>query len=117
MFITCRGTVGNIAIAAFPMAMNQSCYAIQGKNNLPPFFIYELMRYVIATMKQKAVGAVFNALVTNDFNMENIFRPAIIKANEFETQVKPIFNTILNNSMEIKRLRDLQNNLLSTLSR
>lgn len=63
-FVTCRGTVGNLSMAGVPMAMNQSCYALKGKNKYPPLFVYSFTRYVIATMKKKASGAVFSALVT-----------------------------------------------------
>ena len=35
-FVTCRGTVGNLAMAGVPMAMNQSCYALKGKDEFPP---------------------------------------------------------------------------------
>ena len=58
-FVTCRGTVGNLALAGVPMAMNQSCYALKGKNDFPALFVFSFTRYVIATMKKKASGAVF----------------------------------------------------------
>ena len=60
-FVTCRGTVGNLSMAGVSMAMNQSCYALKGKADYPPLFIYSFTRYVIATMKKKASGAVFSA--------------------------------------------------------
>ena len=50
-FVTCRGTVGNLALAGVPMAMNQSCYALKGKNDFPALFVFSFTRYVIATMQ------------------------------------------------------------------
>ena len=115
-FVTCRGTVGNLALAGVPMAMNQSCYALKGKNDIPALFVFSFTRYVIATMKKKASGAVFSALVTRDFEMEKVFEPNLKDAILFEKRVKPLFTQILANTNEIQQLLDLQNALLTLLS-
>ena len=115
-FVTCRGTVGNLALAGVPMAMNQSCYALKGKNDFPALFVFSFTRYVIATMKKKASGAVFSALVTRDFEMEKVFEPNFEDAILFEKRVEPLFTQILANTNEIQQLLDLQNALLTQLS-
>ena len=115
-FVTCRGTVGNLALAGIPMAMNQSCYALKGKNDFPALFVFSFTRYVIATMKKKASGAVFSALVTRDFEMEKVFEPNFEDAILFEKRVEPLFAQILANTNEIQQLLDLQNALLTQLS-
>ena len=115
-FVTCRGTVGNLSMAGVSMAMNQSCYALKGKNDFPPLFIYSFTRYVIATMKIKASGAVFSALVTRDFEMEKVFEPNFGNAILFQKRVEPPFSQILANTNEIQQLSKLQNALLSRLS-
>ena len=115
-FVTCRGTVGNLALAGVPMAMNQSCYALKGKNDFPALFVFSFTRYVIATMKKKASGAVFSALVTRDFEMEKVFEPNFEDAILFEKRVEPFFAQILANTNEIQQLLDLQNALLTQLS-
>ena len=115
-FVTCRGTVGNLALAGVPMAMNQSCYALKGKNDFPALFVFSFTRYVIATMKKKASGAVFSALVTRDFEMEKVFEPNLKDAILFKKRVEPIFAQILANTNEIQQLLDLQNALLTQLS-
>lgn len=115
-FVTCRGTVGNLAMAGVPMAMNQSCYALKGKDGFPPLFVFAFTRYVIATMKKKASGAVFSALVTRDFEMEKVFEPNLEDAIFFQERVEPLFAQILANTNEIQQLSDLQNALLTRLS-
>ena len=115
-FVTCRGTVGNLALAGVPMAMNQSCYALKGKNDFPALFVFSFTRYVIATMKKKASGAVFSALVTRDFEMEKVFEPNFEDAILFEKRVEPLFAQILANTNEIQQLLDLQTALLTQLS-
>ena len=98
------------------MAMNQSCYALKGKDNFPPFFVYAFTRYVIETMKKKASGAVFSALVTRDFEMEKVFEPSITDAILFQNRVEPLFTQILANTNEVQCYFDLQNTLLTQLS-
>lgn len=115
-FVTCRGTVGNLSMAGVSMAMNQSCYALKGKADFPPLFIYSFTRYVIATMKKKASGAVFSALVTRDFEMEKVFEPDTDDAILFQKRVEPLFAQILANTNEIHQLDELQNALLTQLS-
>lgn len=116
-FVTCRGTVGNLSMAGIPMAMNQSCYAMKGKNGYPPFFVYSFTRYVIATMKKKASGAVFSALVTRDFEIEKVFEPNIKNAIEYQSRVTSIFEEILSNTKEMQFLKELSQILLARLSR
>ena len=115
-FVTCRGTVGNLAMAGVPMAMNQSCYALNGKGDFPPLFVFSFTRYVIATMKKKASGAVFSALVTRDFEMEKVFEPNFDDTILFQNRVDPLFAQILANTNEIQQLSNLQNALLTRLS-
>ncbi|EGH2251660.1 restriction endonuclease subunit S, partial [Salmonella enterica] len=38
--ISARGTVGKCAMVAVPMAMNQSCYGVIGKNNISDEYVY-----------------------------------------------------------------------------
>ena len=115
-FVTCRGTVGNLVMAGVPMAMNQSCYALKGKNGFPPLFVYALTRYVIAIMKKKATGAVFSALVTRDFELEKVFEPSLADALIYQEKTKSIFTQILANTHEIYHLDNLKNTILTQLS-
>ena len=117
-FVTCRGTVGNLAMAGVSMAMNQSCYALKGKDDFPPLFVFSFTRYVIATMKKKASGAVFSALVTRDFEMEKVFEPNIDDRKPLVAQkrVEPLLlHQILANTNEIQQLSDLQNRLIGSV--
>ena len=93
-FVTCRGTVGNLAMAGVPMAMNQSCYALKGKDGFPPLFVFAFTRYVIATMKKKASGAVFSALVTRDFEMEKVFEPNLMSAQQQKNGFSLLFKAV-----------------------
>jgi type I restriction enzyme S subunit len=46
VFVTARGTVGKLALAGCPMAMNQSCYALVGTTGYGQHYVYHLAQYV-----------------------------------------------------------------------
>ncbi|MFV0163639.1 restriction endonuclease subunit S [Empedobacter falsenii] len=113
VFITARGTVGAIGLASRDMAMNQSCYAI--KNNLP-YYTHQKTLDVIEKLKGEAVGAVFSALVTKDFEQQIILEPnESIKLN-FNNSIKYLYDLLLNKSQENQKLTQLQSLLLSRLA-
>ena len=70
-FVTARGTVGKVSLAGTPMAMNQSCYALASKT-IDPLLVYFYALKAVASLKHKASGAVFDAIVTRDFDTETI---------------------------------------------
>lgn len=99
-FVTCRGTVGKLALVGTPMAMNQSCYALKDKNGQYPFFTYSFAKFTVSKLKNKASGAVFSALVTKDFEMEKVFNPNLEKMKEYETKSSSIFENISSSNFE-----------------
>ena len=115
VFVTARGTVGKLVIAGVPMAMNQSCYALIGNNGYGQYFVYHLALKTVEHLKHKASGAVFDAIVTRDFDSEIVAVPPIEAIKLFEDNVKPIYETILNNENESARLVTLRDTLLPRL--
>jgi len=115
VFVTARGTVGKLALAGCPMAMNQSCYALAGTNGYGQHYVYHLAQYVVESLKHKASGAVFDAIVTRDFESEIVPALTVDEANSFEEKVVPIYEAILNNSNENLRLAELRDALLPRL--
>lgn len=76
VFITCRGTVGKVTMAAISMAMNQSNYAILSNKGYSQYFAYLMIISIIKKLKFKANGAVFDAITTKDFK-EKIIIPQL----------------------------------------
>ena len=108
LFITARGTVGKIVLAAVPMAMNQSNYALVCKEGVGKFYLYLLTQTIVSVLLKKANGAVFLAITTKDFK-ENIVCPPFEIISIFETKVKPMFDKIhvlMNESRHLAELRD-----------
>ena len=114
LFITARGTVGKIALAGVPMAMNQSNYALAAKEGVGKFYLYLLTQTLVSTLLKKANGAVFSAITTKDFNEPNLI-PAYNVMDSFEVIVKPIFDKIFQTSEESRRLAQLRDSLLPRL--
>lgn len=95
VFVTARGTVGKIALAGKPMAMNQSCYALVGKNGISQYFVYHLTQNTVERLKGKASGAVFDAIVTRDFDSELIVSPKEGATIKFSSLVEPLYQQML----------------------
>lgn len=113
-FVTARGTVGKVSLAGTPMAMNQSCYALASET-INPLLVYFYVLKAVASLKHKASGAVFDAIVTRDFDSETI---NVLSDNDSKVVlsiIKPIMNAIHNNSDENMRLASLRDSLLPQL--
>lgn len=115
VFVTARGTVGKLALAGCPMAMNQSCYALVGKKGYSQHYVYHLAQYVVENLKHKASGAVFDAIVTRDFESEVVPSVTVDEVRSFDEKVAPIYETILNNSNENMQLAELRDTILPRL--
>lgn len=113
-FVTARGTVGKVSLAGVPMAMNQSCYALTS-DTIDPLLVYFYTLKAIDSLKHKASGAVFDAIVTRDFNTEKI---KVLSETESRTVleiVSPMLKIIHNNVAENMRLAALRDALLPQL--
>jgi type I restriction enzyme S subunit len=115
IFITARGTVGNINIASKDMAMNQSCYAIKAKQNINPYFLHQCVNDFVKYLKAKANGSVFDAIVSNDFKQTPIVIPPLEIIKDFGLISENIYEKILNNRLQNQALVNLRDWLLPLL--
>ena len=110
IFITARGTVGKLALAAVPMAVNQSCYAVQGKPGYGPRFVFLALCVRVDYLKKNTGGATFSTIITDTFKRMSILKPPPSLAHDFEIMVEPFFERIrllhLQNA-NLRRTRDL----------
>lgn len=113
-FVTARGTVGKVSLAGKPMAMNQSCYALVS-DKIDPVLVYFYVLKAVASLKHKASGAVFDAIVTRDFDTEVINILTAENSKVVLSAVSPIMNAIHNNVEENIRLSALRDALLPKL--
>ena len=113
VFVTARGTVGAISIAGDEMTMNQSCYALTGKYQ---FFVHQLTKETMNKLKTEAVGAVFGALVTKDFDAQFIIEPPLKLQKDFNNRVSKFYEYMLLKTKENQKLTELKELLLSKLA-
>ena len=114
VFVTARGTVGKVGLPGVPMAMNQSCYALVGKDT-HQLLVYFYTLKAVDRLKHKASGAVFDAITTRDFESEIILKLSDDDAKDFLNVAEPIYQQILCNSIENLRLASLRDSLLPKL--
>lgn len=115
VFITARGTVGKVVMTGTEMAMNQTNYALLGKQNISQYYVYHITRQLVTRLLKKANGAVFNAITTRDFTSEQIIIPPFSTIRQFSDVVKPIYENILLNDVQSNRLSALRDTLLPKL--
>ena len=113
-FVTARGTVGKISLAGVPMAMNQSCYALTSEI-VDPLLVYFYVLKAVNALKHKASGAVFDAIVTRDFDGEIINILSDTDSEAALSIIKPMMEVIHNNSKENMRLSAARDTLLPKL--
>ncbi len=113
-FVTARGTVGKVSLAGKPMAMNQSCYALVS-DKVDPILVYFYVLKVVSSLKHKASGAVFDAIVTRDFDTEVINILTTEDSKVVLAAISPIMNAIYNNVEENIQLSLLRDTLLPKL--
>ena len=113
-FVTARGTVGKVSLAGTPMAMNQSCYALASET-IDPLLVYFYVLKAVSSLKHKASGAVFDAIVTRDFDTETINILTDEDTQSALSVIAPTMEAIHNNVEENMRLSKLRDALLPKL--
>lgn len=117
VFVTARGTVGEVAMAGCDMAMNQSCYAIIGDEKINQFFVHQLTLNSIEKLKTEAIGAIFKALVTKDFDDQMSIKPTEIILDQFKSTIESVYENLLIKAIQIEKLISMKDLLLSKMSK
>jgi type I restriction enzyme S subunit len=110
VFITARGTVGKVALPAVNMAMNQSCYALRGKNGVTQRFLFLMTLQQVDYLKTNTGGATFDTIVVDTFRRMEVVSPARAIASQFSELIDPVFvqvNTLQCQIRNLRRTRDL----------
>ena len=116
-FITARGaTVGGVGLAGRPMAMNQTCYAVSSFNDYN-LFAHQLTKSAISEIKNEAIGATFEALVTKNFDYFLVINPKKEIIINFEAKVKHLYQYMLVKSNENLKLEELKELLMAKMTK
>lgn len=115
VFITARGTVGKVVLAGCDMAMNQSCYALKGKDGIEQYFLFLTTMNSIQQIKKSATGAVFDAIVVKTFDTIEIIIPPVNVVNNFSAICNSLFQKILVSEKQNQILIEIRDFLLPKL--
>jgi type I restriction enzyme, S subunit len=110
VFITARGTVGKVALPSVPMAMNQSCYALRGKDGVPQRYLFLLTLQQVDYLKTNTGGATFNTIIVDTFRRMQVVMPPREVVAQFTRRVDAMFeqvNTLQTQVHNLRRTRDL----------
>ena len=113
--IVARGaTTGRLCLFGREMAMNQTCYALKSKRELP-FFLYCLSRASIENIVHMAYGSVFDTITTRTFHDSRVIIPASEVMVRFEQVVISTFEAILSHLLQSAILKKTRDALLPRL--
>nr|MBP7490911.1 restriction endonuclease subunit S [Rhodoferax sp.] len=115
IFITARGTVGKLALAAVPMAMNQSCYALRPKHAVAVYFHYLAIRDSINYIKSVSKSGVFDNIVMDTFKNVPLLLPPQVLMDRFNEAVASLFIQVANLLERNRLLASTRDSLLPRL--
>ena len=114
VIITARGSIGKLVIVGTPMAMNQSCYALQSKEGEFEY-LYFLTTQLIDCLKAKGSGSVFKSIIASDIEHSILCVAKENIVSDFCKKVKPLFEKLKTNTIEIAELTKQRDELLPLL--
>jgi restriction endonuclease S subunit len=115
VFITARGTVGKVALPSIPMAMNQSCYALQGKEGVAQRFLFLMTLQQVDYLKTNTGGATFDTIVVDTFRRMQVVKPPSEIISTFTSKADAVFEQINTLQRQIQNLRKTRDLLLPRL--
>ncbi len=114
VIITARGSVGKLVIVGTPMAMNQSCYALESMKKEYEY-LYYLTKQLIEYLKVKGSGSVFKSIITQDIETSILCIAPEDIVTKYCDRVRAMFLQIKKNSEEIQTLIKQRDELLPLL--
>ncbi|RRV42614.1 restriction endonuclease subunit S [Pseudomonas sp. o96-267] len=112
--ISARGTVGRLALVGKDMAMNQSCYGLQGKAG-DAYFTYFSTYRLVENLKQRSHGSVFDTITTETMKGVQVIYPDANVIEAFEALLRPFMCRIKENLQQAQTLTQLRDTLLPRL--
>jgi len=115
VILSARGTVGQTALTAVPMAMNQSCYGIRARSSERGFFTLFTVRSLVEALQAQAHGSVFDTITRATLN--GMVVPALQPEEiaEFDEEVAPFMDMARELNDEAHQLTEARDELLPLL--
>ena len=113
--ISARGTVGKLAMAGCPMAMNQSCYGLTPKLDGTEHLVYLSAQRLVVDLKRLAHGGVFDTITKQTLSSVTTVQATAAVALAFAELTRPFFEQIGIGVSRIATLVALRDSLLPRL--
>ena len=114
--VSCIATVGLVSLVATPSQTNQQINSIICKKDVSSFYVYLKMRTLRSELEALGAGGSATLNVSKSlFSQIKILYPDVETCNKFDNIVKPLFDSIRNNQLEIERLIDFKEALNNSM--
>ncbi|HMM12707.1 MAG TPA: restriction endonuclease subunit S [Bacteroidales bacterium] len=114
LLLSSRAPIGYLAISQVPISINQGYIAIQGKSVSNLFMLFWLKQNMEA-VKSKANGSTFQEISKSNFKLIDVSIPSPDLLQKFDEIIEPIFQKIVENTIQIQSLTQLRDTLLPKL--
>lgn len=115
LLMSSRAPVGVLAFAEIPLAINQGYIAILDDKGFSKEFIYLWLKANMETVQSYANGSTFLEISKTAFKSLQISKPPKQLLDSFQPRVKPLFEKIKANQIQIRTLTALRDSLLPKL--
>lgn len=115
--ISCIATVGLVSMTTKTSQTNQQINSIICDDGISPYFIFLSLKNMKEELKRLGAGGSTTLNVSKSlFSQIKISIPTISDMNNFEKNVSPLFEKILNNEKEIEKLLSFKQLIISRIS-
>ena len=115
LLMSSRAPVGVLAFSEIPIAINQGYIAILDDKGYEKEFIYLWLKANMDTIHSYSNGSTFMEISKSAFKSIDILIPTKEEVNDFVDRVKPIFEKIKANVLQIQTLTQQRDSLLPKL--
>ena len=97
------------------MAMNQSCYALQGREEIGQYFLFFQTVRAAEQLRKSASGAVFDAIIVKSFDSIKVVVPPTCFLESFCELVHSLLSNVCLNTEQNNYLSSLRDAILPQL--
>jgi len=115
VLLSSRAPIGYLAITNIPLAINQGYIAIICDKKVSNYFMYLWCKTNLEEIKSNGNGSVFQEISKSVFKELKITIPSKSILLSFDEIIKPTFEKIKNNQIQIRTLSTLRDTLLPKL--
>lgn len=115
LLMSSRAPVGYLAFSVNPVAINQGYIGILDDKGFSKEFIFLWLKINMEYVKGHANGSTFQEISKSTFKRLEITKPPEQLRQEFQGLVLPLFQKLLENTLQCQKLRQLRDTLLPKL--